>query len=136
MAQTNLIKFCGFIVYSKHKNMTLSAFHGKIHETEKNTFFNFSVTIASPNVAPNPTDQSHSNSISRVPLQISPFRSFLILVLLLKLRVVNIKKIKNLIFSKMAPMILINFCRFIVHSKPNNVILLIFPGKIPELEFL
>ena len=39
---------------------------------------------------------------------------------------------KNLIFSKMAPTILIKFCRFIVHSKPNNMILANLPGKIPE----
>ena len=32
----------------------------------------------------------------------------------------------------MAPTILIKFCGFIVHSKPNNVILANFPGKIPE----
>ena len=35
MVQTILIKFCGFIAHSKYKNMTLSAFPGKIHETEK-----------------------------------------------------------------------------------------------------
>ena len=32
----------------------------------------------------------------------------------------------------MAPTILIKFCGFIVHSKPNNMALLDFPGKIPE----
>ena len=33
---TNLIKFCGFIVHLKPNNMTLSAFPGKIPETEEN----------------------------------------------------------------------------------------------------
>ena len=51
-----------------------------------------------PNVAPNPSDQSHSNSISRVPLQISPC-PFFILYLPLKLRAVHIK-IKQLDFPK------------------------------------
>ena len=32
----------------------------------------------------------------------------------------------------MAPTKLIKFCRFTVHSKPNNMTLSIFPGKIPE----
>ena len=32
----------------------------------------------------------------------------------------------------MAPTILIKFCGLIVHSKPDNVILANFPGKIPE----
>ena len=35
MAQTILIKFCTFIEHSKPNNMTLSAFPGKIPETEK-----------------------------------------------------------------------------------------------------
>ena len=29
-------------------------------------------------------------------------------------------------------MILIQFCRFIVHSNPNNMTLSSFPGKFPE----
>ena len=32
----------------------------------------------------------------------------------------------------MAPTIFIKFCGLIVHSKPNNLILENFPGKIPE----
>ena len=32
----------------------------------------------------------------------------------------------------MAPTILIKFCALIVHSKPNNMTLLAFPGKFPE----
>ena len=56
---------------------------------------------------------------------------FIILDLPFKLSVVHIrKKNKKFRFSqKMAPMILIKFCAFIVHSKLNNVILQIFPGK-------
>ena len=42
------------------------------------------------------------------------------------------KKIKSFFFSKMAQTILIKFCGLIVHSKPNNVILANFSGKIPE----
>ena len=42
------------------------------------------------------------------------------------------KKFKTLIFSKMATTVLINFRGFIVHSKPNNMTLSAFPGKIPE----
>ena len=47
--------------------MTLSAFPEKIPETRK-IVFNF----LSPNLAPKPTDQLCSNSISGVPLQIFP----------------------------------------------------------------
>ena len=42
------------------------------------------------------------------------------------------KKLKILIFSKMAPMILIKFCEFIVQTKHNNMTLSAFPGKFPE----
>ena len=35
----------------------------------------------------------------------------------------------------MAPTILIKFCGFIVHSKPNNMTLSAFPGKIPVTRF-
>ena len=53
----------------------------------------------------------------------------------LKLRVVHIgKNYKLSIFSKMAPTKLIKFCRFTVHSKPNNVTHSAFPEKIPETE--
>ena len=67
MAITILIKFCGFIVHTKHNNMTLSAFPGKIPETGK-IYFNF---FSSPNAGPKRIHQSRSNSISRVLLQIS-----------------------------------------------------------------
>ena len=49
--------------------MELSDFPGKIPVTRK-IFFNF-LSVASPYVAPKPTDQSFSNSIPRFPLQIS-----------------------------------------------------------------
>ena len=68
MAQTIFLKFCGFIEHLKFNNMTLLAFPRKIVETRKIVF----ILSLSPNVAPKPNDQSHSNSISRVPLQISP----------------------------------------------------------------
>ena len=56
---------------------------------------------------------------------------FLVFPLPLKLKVVHMrKKFKYLIFSKIAPAILIKFCGFIVHSKPKNMALTVFPGKI------
>ena len=67
MASTISIKFCGFIVHSKHNNMTLSAFPGKIPDTGK-TYFQF---FPSPNAGPKLTHQSSSKSISRVLSQIS-----------------------------------------------------------------
>ena len=117
MAPTSLIKFCGFIVHSKPNSMTLSAFPGKIPETRK-IVFNF--LSASPNVAPKPTGQSHSKSISKAPLQTS-LAHFFVFDLHPQLRVVHIrKKFKICIFSKMAPAILIKFCGFIVHWKPTT----------------
>ena len=125
-----MIKFCGFIVHSKPNNMTLSAIPGKISETRK-IVFNF-LSVASPNVAPKPTSQSRAHSISRVPLQIS-LAHFFAFELPSKLTVFHIrKKFKILVFSKMAPTIFIKCCGFIVHSKPNNITLSAFPGKIPE----
>ena len=61
------LNFCGFIVHSKPNNVTLSAFPGKIPETRKIVLI-FYTTL---NLAPKPTEQSRSHSISRVPLQIS-----------------------------------------------------------------
>ena len=121
-----LIKFCRFIVHSKLNNMALSAFPGKIPETGK-IFFKF---FPSPNAGPKPTHQSRSKSISRVLSHISR-TLFLVFSLPLKLRVVHMrKKLKILIFSKMAITILVNFCRFIVHSKLNNMAPSAFPEKI------
>ena len=129
MTPTILIIFCWFLVHSKPNNMTLSVFPEDIPETIK-ILFNF----LSPYVAPKPTDQSPSHSISRIPLQLglSPALVFLF-DLPSKLNVVHIRKhLKIFIFSKMAPTILIKFCVFIVHSKPNTMTLSSFPGKITE----
>ena len=129
VALTILINFFEFIVYSKSNNMALSTFSGKIPETGK-IFFIFFV---SPNVGPKPTDQSRTNSIYIVLLQISLIPIFLFDVSS-KLRVVHIrKKFKILIFSKMAPTILIKFCGFIVYSNLNSMTLSAFPEKIPEI---
>ena len=88
MALMILIKFCGFIVHSKPNIMTISAFPGKIHET----------------------DQSLSNSMYGLALQIY-LAGIYVFDLPLKLRVVHIrKKFKISIVSKMAPMNLIKFC--------------------------
>ena len=85
-----------------------------------------------PITEPKPIVRFRSNSISRVLLLISQ-ASFLVCTLSQKLRVVHMrKKFKILIFSKMAPTILIKFSGFIVHSKPNNMTLSAFPEKIRE----
>ena len=106
MAPTILMKFCGFIVDPKVNNMTLSAFPGKIPETGK-IYFKF---YPSPYAGPKRNHQSHSKSTFRVLSQISR-TMFLVFTLTLKLRVVHIrKKFKNLIFSTMAPTILITCC--------------------------
>ena len=72
MAVTILIKFCGFIEHSKPNNMTLSAFPEKSLKPEKV----FLIFCPSAKIAPKPTDQSCSNIISGVPLQISSACSF------------------------------------------------------------
>ena len=98
--------------------MTLSAFPRKSMKLQKY----FLIFCPSPNVAPKPTDQSCSNLVSGVPLQISLAR-FFVFDLPSKLRVVQIRK-KIFIFSKMAPIIFI-----------NNMTLSAIPGKIPEIIF-
>ena len=65
MAPTIFIKFCGSIVYSKPNNMVLSAFPGK--SLKLKNILNF---FSSPNIGPEPTDQSRLNSIYRILLQI------------------------------------------------------------------
>ena len=52
MAPTILIKFRGFIVHSKHNNMTLSAFPEKKSVKLEKYIFNF---FPSPNAGPKPT---------------------------------------------------------------------------------
>ena len=128
MAPTILIKFCVLIVYSKLNNVILANFPGKIPETGK-IFFKF--FFPSPNAGPKPTHQSRSKSMSRILSQISR-----ILVFSFhpnpKIKGSSHKKeFKNLIFSKMAPTILIKFCVLIVYSKPNNAILAKFSRKNP-----
>ena len=86
----------------------------------------------SPIVEPKPIYRSRSNSISRVLLQIS-LAFFLCFPLPLKLRVVHMRKKLKMIFSKMISTILIKFCGFIAHSKPNNMTLLAFPEKIHQI---
>ena len=83
----------------------------------------------SPIVEPKPIDRFRSNSISRVLLQISP--AFFSFTPTPKIKGSSHEK-KNLIFSKIASTILIKFCGFIAHSKPNNMALLVFSGKITE----
>ena len=73
--------------------MALSDFPGKIFVPGK--MFNF-LSVMSPNVALTPTDQSCSNSIFKVLLQLSPTRPFhfgptLNIKDTLMLRVVNIR---------------------------------------------
>ena len=46
---------------------------------------------------------------------------------------INKKNFKISILSKMAKMILIKFCGFIVHLKHNNMTLSTFSRKIPEI---
>ena len=97
MASTILIKFYRFIVLLTPNNMILSGFSGKIHETRK-LFFNLVFNLV---------------QIWYI-LQISPAR-FSVFDKPLKLRVVHVrKKLKISIPSKMAPIILIKFCAFIV----------------------
>ena len=73
MAPMNFIKFCGFIAHSNLNNMALSAFLRKILVTR---IIFFLIFYLSPNVAPKPTDQSCSNSIFRVLLQLSSASPF------------------------------------------------------------
>ena len=85
MAITIFIKFCGFVVHFNPNNIALSDFPEKIFVPRKSLIF-----YPSPNIAPKPTGQSRSHSISRVPLQISLAR-FFVFDLHSKLRVVYIR---------------------------------------------
>ena len=128
IALTIFIKFCGLMVHSKPNNMIPANLPGKIPVTAK-IFLNF---FSSPNAGLKPSLQSRSNSIYRILLQIF-LATIFVFYLPLKLRVVHItKNYKISILSKMAPTKLIKFCRFTLHSKPNNVTLSAFPEKIPE----
>ena len=129
MALTILFKFCGFIVHSKPNNMTLSAFPRKIPETRK-IVFKFS---KSAKIAPKPTDQYCSNSISGVHLQI--FRVSFFFDLPSKWSVVHIReKLKMFVLWKTPSTILIKFCGFIVHSSLNSMTLSAIHGKSFKLK--
>ena len=120
MAPTIFIKFCGFIVHANPKNMALSAFPGKILLTRK-IFFNF---ITAPNVATKSTDQSCSNSIFSVLLQLPPanpfhFRPSLNIkgTLMLDLRVIHIRKKERIDWQTWNFTNMINcFCRYVIKS--------------------
>ena len=129
MAPTILIKFSGFIVHSKTSNMPLSALPGKIPETGK-MYLKFFFRLLTQGLNQS-TDLVQIRYLRSSSKYLEPL--FLVFALTLKLRVVHIrKKFKISIFSKMVPTILIKFYAFIVHSKPNNMTLSAFPGKIPE----
>ena len=72
MALVIFIKICWFIAPSNLNNMALSAFPAKILVTRIIFLFFY----LSPNVAPKPIEQSCSNSIFRVLLQLSPASPF------------------------------------------------------------
>ena len=118
MSPTIFIKFCGFIVHSNPKNMALLAFPGKSLLTRK-ICFNF---LSAPNVAPKPTDQSCSNSIFRVLLQLSPARPFhfrpsLNIKGTLMLRVVHIRNKKRTDWQIWNFTNMINcFCCYVIKS--------------------
>ena len=67
MALTILIKFCGFYYIRSPTISHYWLFPEESLKLEKQ----FLIFCSSPNVAPKPTDQSRSNSISRVLLEIS-----------------------------------------------------------------
>ena len=116
MASTILIISYRFIVHSNPNNMALSAFPRKSMKLE-NYFLIYCPSIN--------TGQSRSNSIY-LANTVSPARFSQIL----KIKGSSHKKeIKNFIFSKMAPTILIKFCEFIVHSKPSSMTLSAFSEK-------
>ena len=66
------IKFCGFIVHSNPNNMTHRLFPEISLKLEKYIL----IFLPSRNVAPKPTDQSCSNSIFSLLLQLPPARPF------------------------------------------------------------
>ena len=118
MAPTIFIKFCKFIAHSNLNNMVLSAFPGKILVTTKY----FLIFYPSPNVVPKPTDQSCSNSIFRVLLELSRaspfhFRPILNIKGTLKLRVVHIRNKKRTEWQTWNFTNMINcFCYFVIKS--------------------
>ena len=89
MAETILIKCCGFLVHSKPNNMTLSAFPKKYLKLKKKKKKKFCL---SPNVAPKTTDRSRQ--IRYVGFSCKYLEPFVSLVFPppLKLRVFHIRK--------------------------------------------
>ena len=85
------------------------------------------------NIEPKPTEQSRSHPLCRVLLQIF-LGVFFVFDQPSQLWVVLFKKLKFPFPKKMALKIFIIFCGFIEHSKPNNMILSIFPEKSLKLE--
>ena len=118
MAPTIFIKFCDFIVHSNSKNMTLSAFLGKTLVTRHF----FLIFYPFPNVAPKPTDQSCSNSISMDLWQISPahsshFQPSLNIEGTLMLRVVHVRNKKRTDWQTWNFTNMINcFCCYVIKS--------------------
>ena len=107
-------------------NIRLPIFSGK---SLKLAFFLFSVWKSS-NIAPKPTDQSSSNPLSRVLLQIFVGGSF-IFDELSQLRIVHLRKNVNFYFQKMTNDFH-HFFLFIEHPKPNNMTQSDFIGKFPR----
>ena len=117
MVLTIFIKFCGFIVYLNPKYMALSAFPEKI--LTRKIFFNI---LSARNVAPKPSDQSCSNSIFRVLLQLSQaspfhFRPNLNIKGIILLRVVHIRNKKRNDWQTWNFTNMINcFCCYVIKS--------------------
>ena len=127
MAPTILIKFVGLQYIRIPTTWHYRLFLEKSLKLE----IQFLIFCSSPNVAPKPNDQSRSNSISRIPLQISLPCFFFIFDIPSKVRVVHIrKKFKIFNFSNMAPTISIKLCGFIAYSNLNNMTLSVFSGKM------
>ena len=134
MAPTIFIKFCGFIIHSNPKNIALSAVPGKILLIRK-IFFTF---LFAPNIAPKPTDQSCSNFIFRVLLQLSTanFRPSLNIKSTL-LRVVHIKNKKRPELKTWNFTNVINcFCCYVIKTAGETArkVLLSYIWNLPLIE--
>ena len=97
MALTIFIKFCEFIVHSNSTIWHYRLFPKKSLKLKKKLFL---ICYPSPNVATKPTDQSCSNSIFRVPLQISPASFIFYFRPTLKIKVTLHKKQANQLSDK------------------------------------
>ena len=127
MAPTILIKFCGFIVQSKHNNMTLSAFPEKSLKLEKYILIFFRLLTQGLNELINLVQNRYLGSCRKY---LEPF--FFSFHPNPKIKgSSHKKKNKKIDFLKNGSMILIKFCGLIVYYKPNKVTLANFPGKNP-----